>query len=176
MNRYAIFAAFALLAVASTAPAAARQRDGAIIQNTGSTNAAGFSIMLWSDGRASVRPQVKPAPRAGARAAEIPLALAAHFFAAAAASRLESAAAGGCVKSASFGSATTVLWHGWTSGDLSCPQTGTRTRELAAVVAKVVRIALTGQPPGRSIRLPINEPRRAPAEGTPAPRATAHPH
>lgn len=175
MKRHAIFAVFALLAVASTAAPAARGRDGAVIRNTGSTNAPAFSIKLRSDGSASVRTQSKPGARHAvpAHAAEIPLSLAARFFAAAAASRREAAStAGGCVKSASFGSSTTVLWHGWTSGDLSCPQTGAHARALAAVVAQIVGLATSEQPSGHSVHLPINEPRRAPVEGTPPPRAT----
>ena len=85
-------------------------RDGATIENSGSTNVHGWSVKVWSDG--TVAGGTGP----------VPAELAARFF-----SDLRTAKATppsppeGCLKSASFGTATTVAYHGWRSPDLQCP-------------------------------------------------------
>ncbi len=171
MKTPALFALLAVLAAALSAPAAARVRDGALIRNSGSTNAPGMTVKLYSDGTASVRTLAKSidSESRAARFAEISPSLAQAFFTEAAASRREgSAAVGGCMKSASFGSTTTVLWHGWASGDLSCPQSGPHAAALASVVAQILNSVGNAATP-RRVHLPINEPRRAPVEGSPTP-------
>lgn len=173
MNRSAIFAA-AVAAGLTMLPAlaVAARLDAAVVRNSGSTNAPGYTITVWTGGRATVQTISKAgAPAGGVRTSAVPRSLAAQFLNEAAAARRENAAAEpGCMKSASFGSTTTVSWHGWTSGDLACPQTGAHARVLAAVVGQIARVTAAGQPAGRLIHLPINEPRRAPIENSPAPR------
>jgi hypothetical protein len=97
--------------------AAAMQHDSATIVNSGSTNTAGYTITLWSDGTATV--QVRGAQ---AKPFTIPAKTASRFF-----TDVKAASGDGggqlqhCMKSASFGTSTIVQWHGWTSPDFQCP-------------------------------------------------------
>jgi len=129
-------------------------RDGAVIANSGSTNFPGFTVQVWSDGKAS--------GGAGSFSPE----LAKRFFEHAAASKSAQAApTRGCMKSASFGSTTTVLYHGWTSPDLECPQSGP-----AAELAQDVREIVTALGMRTNRRIPLMpEPRRFPMQASPSP-------
>lgn len=147
-------AAGAILALALTAPAAAGfSRDGASIQNSGSTNTAGFTIELWSTGQTN-------APKA------VPDSLARRFFSDVKAARDGRATGGHCMKSASFGYRLNVRWHGWLSPDLTCPGGSALTQALANDVAEVLQ-ASGAESSGRR-RLPI-EPRMRVNEPSPVP-------
>ena len=102
-------------ALAASAPLGAATSSATIV-NSGSTNTLGFTIVVASDGSATLTMQhvTKSFHVAGPTLKK--------FFADLAASRKASAGpAAGCMKSASFGSATRIAWQGWTSPDLECP-------------------------------------------------------
>jgi hypothetical protein len=124
--------------------------DGMTIVNSGSTNTIGWSIALRSDGTATI----------DARAFMVPQALAVKLFADAAAARNAHVLGRACMKSASFGTHLNVIWHGWTSPDLTCRPMSLLASTLAVDVGRITEIA---QPPSglRRIGLPI-EPRRTP--------------
>lgn len=136
--------------------------DGAIIRNTGSTNVPGYVIKIWSDGTAQVFPALRNGQPAGApQAGRVSPALARSFF-----ENLHAAKSGGpiasqsCMKSASFGSATVVQYHGWTSPDLECPGDGF----VVSLGSQSHQIASTLGVPRRTTPRSLlpNEPRRAP--------------
>lgn len=114
--------------------AAAAQRDTATIHNSGSTNTAGFTITLWSDGTGT-------ASIAGGNARTIAIArdLVAQFFSDLYAAQREHAPASRCMKSASFGTTTTVTQNAWQSPDLQCPpfsaNMGALAKDTAAIEA-----------------------------------------
>jgi hypothetical protein len=111
-----------LVAGALIAVARAATRDGATIVNSGSTNALGFKIELYSDGSGSVVLQDRAGrAKSQTKAFKMPLVQAKQFFAHLKAARDGNAANEHCMKSASFGTTTHVEWHGWTSPDLDCP-------------------------------------------------------
>ncbi|HEY7994523.1 MAG TPA: hypothetical protein VID24_09945 [Candidatus Eremiobacteraceae bacterium] len=154
----ALLAATALIAAASAASAAAPvpylpvPKDAAVILNTGSTNAAGYRIVVQRSGNVEF---IWGARRA---TATIDRSLATKFFADAASgmplSKLQVAP---CMKSASFGTSAFVWWRGQRSPDLSCP-TGTRSSQLdddALAVAKALGIG-----GGEPVYLPTSEPRK----------------
>jgi hypothetical protein len=102
--------------------AASRPLDGAVITNSGSTNAPGYEIRIHSDGSAQFGTHGRGVSSVMQRGTVSPT-LAATFFAdlkKARASNVQGEA--GCMKSASFGTTTIVNWHGWVSGDLECPR------------------------------------------------------
>ncbi len=90
-------------------------KDAAEIVNGGSTNTAGFQIVVEPNGRLT---SMVGGVRQGVTLAK-PLA-AKLFRDLAAAMPLGTLGARGCMKSASFGSVTRVFWRGAQSGDLSC--------------------------------------------------------
>ena len=91
------------------------------IADSGSTNAAGYTIDVWSDGTASVEYQNRTSTAASARSFTFSPSVALRFFADLKAARAGNAHAQPCMKSASFGTSTHVRWHGWLSPDLDCP-------------------------------------------------------
>ena len=114
MNIRSTILAVVFVTAAATIAAASGGLDGAVIENSGSTNAPGYTIKLWSDGHAAVA-------GAGTR---VPADLVQRFFndvRLAKRGRAGEAPVRGCMKSASFGSSTIVRYHGWTSADLECP-------------------------------------------------------
>lgn len=140
--------------------------DGATIANSGSTNAAGWTITLRSDGRGSVAGSSSSELQAGTqRSFSVDPSLAQRFLAAARAARGANAAGRPCVKSVSFGTRLTVTYHGWTSPDLSCPPASALLATLSADVSLIENAA---HPPSgsRIIHVPM-QPRRAPP--TPSP-------
>lgn len=142
--------------------ALAARLDGAHILNSGSTNAPPYEILVWSDGNA------RTLANGRSHAVRIGVTLARTFLTDAKRARGENASVAPCIKSASFGTRSTVTYHGWHSPDVSCHAQGALAA-LAADVASIVRLA---QPMGaRRIMLPPNEPRRVP-ESTPAPSPT----
>ena len=158
-----------VLAIAVGAVAqAAFSRDGATIENSGSTNTAPYSLKVWSNGNAAF------VTRAGvARAFSVPISVTARFFRDVQAARSNPGTAGHCMKSASFGTSTYVLWHGWRSFDLSCLPRGAQFALAADVRAIQSASGVTSNPP-RRIPLMPGELRRAPsipsASPTPAPK------
>lgn len=160
MNIRSTVLAGILVPVVAVAALAAGARDGATITNSGSTNIPGYTIKIWSDGTVS-SPQ--------ARTTHIDQTLAARFFADSKAGK--SAGTIGrktCMKSASFGSVTTVQYHGWSSGDLECPGNPAFSSEVHAIAQAVIGVQV---PTRRIPRLP-NEVRRP--EGSPT-QPTASP-
>ena len=139
--------ALALTAAVAAGASAAPVRDGAIITNSGSTNTAAYRIKLWSDGSASVQVQGRAARsyRADADAT-------ARFFTDVKAARSNPGTPQHCMKSASFGTVTTVAWHGYTSVDLQCPPFTPSVAKLAADVTAVQASANLG---GAIRRIPL---------------------
>jgi hypothetical protein len=139
------------LAVAAALPFlahAAEQRDGAIVRNSGSTNTAPFAITVWSDASGEVRVQ-DGAPRAFAP----PPDTVARFFSDLKAAHANPGTPQHCMKSASFGTSTTVAWHGWISPDLQCPPSSPAISALAQDV-DALKQAAGILPTLRRIRLP----------------------
>ncbi|MBV8245077.1 MAG: hypothetical protein JOZ38_04065 [Candidatus Eremiobacteraeota bacterium] len=145
--------------------AAAPERDGAIILNSGSTNTAAYTIKVWSDGTTELTQR-------GTSAAGAALSDEATdgFFASVRDARNTHAPANHCMKSVSFGTTLVVRWHGWTSVDLNCPVGGANAALREQTLQIVGAMNLRGEP-GR-VRLLPNEPRRfegAPTPATPKP-------
>ncbi|HEY5258237.1 MAG TPA: hypothetical protein VIJ12_07620, partial [Candidatus Baltobacteraceae bacterium] len=131
MQPIRILCCLALLAAPFCLPAgAARVLDGARVVDSGSSNAAGWTLAVRSDGAGWLR----IAAGATRRFLQTP-ALAAAFLDAAAAARAAAIAERPCMKSVSFGTSVWVEWHGWRSPDLACPTTGAANATLARDVA-----------------------------------------
>lgn len=154
--------AFAAASVAIVAIAAGG-RDGAVIRNSGSTNTAGYLIKVWSDGQAQVTMRGSQVPRSFT----IDGALASSFFTDVKAARANPGTPGHCMKSASFGTTTTVLWHGWLSSDLQCPPYTPAMQALLADVRAIEQAGNISSGPRRT-RIPL-EPRMIPS---PAPEVS----
>ncbi len=96
----------------------------ALIVNSGSTNRAGYRLLVRSNGTAALQ-QRDPANSSGQAAPiknALPGALVDRFFAdLKAAGPLDRLAAAHCMKSASFGSVTQIGYLGKMSSDVSCP-------------------------------------------------------
>jgi len=110
-----------------------RQAPGnATIVNSGSTNVPGYTVVvhpdLWADVTAGDNTVRKRVPASQVRW------LYAKLRAAMPLSALPSRR---CMKSVSFGSATTIAYGGETTPDLSCPGDAT-TRELARIASVIV--------------------------------------
>ena len=147
--------AIALLASSIAVASAAPMRDGAVIANSGSTNTAAYTIKIWSDGEAHVA-----LSGSAPRTIHLDVDLTAKFFTDLKAARANPGVPGRCMKSASFGTTTTTLWHGWQSPDLQCPPFNTPMTALFADVHNIQIAANLANPPHR-IRLPL-EPRMIP--------------
>ncbi|HEV3157649.1 MAG TPA: hypothetical protein VGZ00_09925 [Candidatus Baltobacteraceae bacterium] len=123
-------------------------QDGAVIVNSGSTNSPSFHIAIWSNGSAALGAgeteyhgpidTTDPTVTIDKNGATLAPLLTARFFADLKRARNAHPLARTCVKSVSFGSRTFVLWHGWTSPDLSCPVPPS-VSGLAADVKEIVR-------------------------------------
>jgi hypothetical protein len=127
-----------VLGLFATGVAAVPASDSATIVNSGSTNVAGYTLDVRSDGTATAA----TSNRTGAilsTPAPFTLApdVAKQFFADLAAARTAKAAIEPCMKSASFGSTTHVKWHDWTSPDLSCPPADPAATALAHDIAVI---------------------------------------
>jgi hypothetical protein len=138
-----------IMIVAAPALSFAAQRDGATIRNSGSTNTAGFTISVWSDGTSSVSMQ-----NGNPRAVVISDDLATRFFTDLQAARTENAPPAHCMKSASFGTTTSVAWHGWQSPDLQCPSSSASVGALAKDVQAIEAAVGAGSGTPRRIGLP----------------------
>jgi hypothetical protein len=131
---------------------ARRRLDGAAIVNSGSTNMLGWKILVRSNGRAIVSPQW--------RSLRVERELALRFLRDARDGKEQQITGPPCIKSVSFGTRLYVLYHGWTSPDLSCPPASDLQARLAQDVRSIVAVA---HPPSglHRIRVPL-EPHRAP--------------
>jgi hypothetical protein len=108
----------AVLAATSRVAQSPLPAGAATIVNSGSTNAPGYRIVVRPDGTAilldTTTVRQVPLPPATARA---------FFHDLSSASPLRTLPASGCMKSASFGTTTRVVWRGQSTPDLSCPST-----------------------------------------------------
>ncbi len=107
--------------------------DAAVISNSGSTNTAGYTIVITPDGSTIVRQydsferKVVAAPQTRWLFQKLQQA-----------GPLDSLATVHCMKSASFGSSTTVAWNDRSSADISCGG-DPLTRELMRTIGVIVR-------------------------------------
>ncbi len=161
--RSAVVLALALLGrFAFAGPADAAPRDNAVIVDSGSTNTLGYKIEVWSDGSASVTPQNKAGIAQGAvKTFTVSAATASKFFADLQAARSGNATGSGCIKSASFGTATHVTWQGWTSPDLDCPPLNAL---VAALVHDVGEIRQASGVSSQVMHGPVMVPQPAPTQ------------
>ncbi len=157
-----ILVALALGAIGTIAlaAAAAARPDGAVIHNSGSTNTSGYSIKLWSDGRGELTMGRGPGWGTGT-VFNVDPSVAQEFFSNVKAARQDPGSPGHCMKSASFGTTTTVQWHGWNSPDLQCPPFSPAVQAVAANVRTIQAAANIGNQL-RRIPLP-REPRMIPS-------------
>jgi hypothetical protein len=137
------FAALVLVAQMATPPAQADAvriappiafappPDAAVIENSGSTNFAGYRIAVSPNGSA-----LYAAP-GGVRRGRVTPATARWLFRTLRENAPLSALGGtSCMKSVSFGTSTTIAWHGERSADLSCggsPGTVELTRTIGVI-------------------------------------------
>jgi hypothetical protein len=132
-------------APAAPPAAASLGPDAVLIVNSGSTNVAGYRIVVHKNGTADayegpnvVRRTLGPA-------------LAANLFAhVERAAPLDALPTAHCMKSASFGSRTIVAWNGRTSGDLTCGGDD-RLRALASAVQDVIHVCAPPTLPRRRL-------------------------
>ena len=157
--KFIAVAGFAIATVVATASAA--MLDGATILTTASTNTAGYAIKIHSDGRGSVAVQNQPE-----RAFTVDPSLAQKFLDDAKAARANPGTPVHCMKSASFGTTTTVTWHNYTSHDLQCPPYSVAVALLAHDAQAIQQAAGMGGLVHR-IRLPIDQ-RMVPATASPS--------
>jgi hypothetical protein len=132
-------------ALALSAAAGAATPDRATIVNSGSTNTMGYTIEVRSDGTGSVTIQ-----RGSAKTFHLANGVDVKFFADLAAARATLTPAGGCIKSASFGTSTRIAWQGWTSPDLECPAPNAKLSALIDDLHLIRQAAGIGAPPLRS--------------------------
>ena len=122
--------------------------DAAIIENSGSTNFAGFKIAVESNGSALV------SEPGGVRRGTVSRATTKWFFSHLATDRpLDRLAVDRCVKPVSFASTTTVTWLGQHSPDLLCGGSGAAT-ELNRTIGAIER-QLGVVPQKRGLRYPL---------------------
>ena len=98
------FAATLVAAMAIATFMAAGPGDSAVISNSGSTNAYGYTITVTPDGKATVAMQAKGAAPSAAKPFTVPSATITKFFDDLAAARKANIASVPCMKSVSFGS------------------------------------------------------------------------
>jgi hypothetical protein len=132
----AVTVAVAMALAMSTSTNAAPTPDSAVIVDSGSTNTAGYTIVVSSEGTGRITLQ----SRAGRPASSAPktfaiaAAVTTRFFAALKAAQAAKVVGAPCMKSASFGTSTHVSWHDWKSPDLDCPS---ENALLSAVIKDV---------------------------------------
>jgi hypothetical protein len=117
--------------------------DEAVIVRSASTNTAGYTLHVFSNGRARLFQGNLPARRT------VPLRLVSRFFddlrAAGDLARLPS---NFCMKSASFGTTVRIGYRGVTSPDVSCPGTSRIERMLSEDVDALANAAGVSMLPG----------------------------
>jgi hypothetical protein len=126
----------------------------AVILDSGSTNTAGYRIVVARSGDAEY---VAGSARA---TGAIPISLAARFFTDLShAMPLAGLPVERCMKSVSFGTSLYVWWHGSRSPDVSCSGDAGETA-LASDAASIAAALHVSTPPGRLVRPLPNEPRK----------------
>jgi hypothetical protein len=148
MRNGLLFTLIALILLPS-ARVAAQQRDGATIRNSGSTNTVGYTITLWTDGTGSASVQ-----GGAARTIAIAHDLVTQFFSDLQAAHVEHGQLAHCMKSVSFGTTTTVVWHAWQSPDLQCPPFSANVAALAKDVQAIEAAAGVNTGTPRRIGIP----------------------
>lgn len=129
-----------VLALAATVSLGAALSPASIV-NSGSTNTLGFTIRVTPDGGATLTMQQ------ATKSFHVAAATLKKFFAdLSVARRLTTSPASGCMKSASFGSATRIAWQGWTSPDLECPAPNAEISALTGDVHAIREAAGIGGP------------------------------
>lgn len=145
-----------LLAAIPVAAFASAMRDGGTIENSRSTNTAPYTIKVWSNGHAVlIRQGSADKPFA------IDASLALQFLDQAKGARNDPGTPQHCMKSASFGTTTTVTYHGWQSPDLQCPPFSNAVSMLATTVRTIQTAANVG-PPSSRMPLPVEQRRFPP--------------
>ena len=128
-------ASFAPAIVATPASAPAPAPGDAVITNSGSTNTAGYAIVVRRDGKAAV------SDAGGTRQASIGRAQTAWLFAKLDEDApLDALPTAHCMRSASFGTVTRIAYRGATTGDLGCgaaPQVAELRRTVATIVGQL---------------------------------------
>ncbi|MDQ2908821.1 MAG: hypothetical protein M3R44_05645 [Candidatus Eremiobacteraeota bacterium] len=107
--------------------------DAAVIRNSGSTNTAGYTIVLSPDGHAVIGQYGRYTSTSLARPQTRWL-----FAKLREAGTIGALPAGHCMRSVSFGSSTTISYQGATTPDLGCAVSPLE-RELARTVGVIVR-------------------------------------
>jgi hypothetical protein len=159
MLRTTMLALSMALGLAAAAVAAAPERDSATIVNSGSTNMMGFAIQVFSDGTGTAGAADRSGtPLASPKPFALQAGVAATFFTDLATARQDRAAVQPCMKSASFGSTTRVIWHDWTSPDLSCPPAGSASAALLHDVETITAAAGVAQSPRHRFNMPEPSP------------------
>jgi hypothetical protein len=132
-TRATIAAALAIATLMAASPP-----DTAVIVDSGSTNANGYTIHIASDGNASVTYQPRGGSPIGApKHFTVPAATTARFFSDLEAARKGNVATVPCMKPVSFGTTLKVTWQGWTSPDLTCPPKDALGETLVSDVAAI---------------------------------------
>jgi hypothetical protein len=126
---------------------AQNERDGAVIHNSGSTNTRGYAIKVWSDGSAQLEMNDQ-----SSRPVTLESDVTVRFFDDLRSARANPGTPQHCMKSASFGTTTTVAWHDYTSVDLQCPPL---TPAVAALASDVRAIAASANADTHVHRLPL---------------------
>jgi hypothetical protein len=130
--------------------------DAAVIVNSGSTNIQGYRIVVRPSGAATV-----VLDGVANRDQQLASATAAAFFKdLAAAMPLGNLVVEGCMKSASFGSRTTIEYKGQRSPDVSCPMTGAGA-DLGRDVERItneLHVLPSSRYPRRTMSPPSPEP------------------
>jgi hypothetical protein len=131
-----------------------------VILDSGSTNTQGYKIQVWSDGTAAIAPQDRFGVVQGAtKSFTVPAATASRFFADLAAARKSGATGQPCMKSASFGTTTFVVWHNWKSPDLDCPSSNAQTTALVHDVGEIRQTSgISAEPLRRAPPQPVASP------------------
>jgi hypothetical protein len=162
--------AFAIGAAMNTACAATPET--AVIVDSGSTNTSGYRIEMRSDGKASLTLQGRhgmgtPSP---AKAFTVDSALTARFFNNLKAAHTANVTGSPCMKSASFGTTTHVMWHDWKSPDLDCPSENALLSALIGDVNAIRQASGVGTLPGLGGHVPQSGPPHV--EATPSPESS----
>ena len=164
LTKASLAGAFALCCAVAIAAAAQPATDGGLIVNSGSTNARGYTLRVWSDGNTAAVVHPESAMR---MKVAVGTELTKKFLADAAAAKGSSdPGATTCMKSASFGYILKVQYHGWTSADLSCPVTSPQLAALKDDVSKIIDAAKLPNLSPRAIPMP-NDIRRTPTSPVP---------
>lgn len=135
----------ALLATVAWLVAAPVDRASAVVVNSGSTNTAGFKIVVQPDGAAEYTPMPRAHPQPQGQPVltpmkrKLPPALAHRLYSDLEAARpFSDLPTPKCMKSASFGTRLTIQFHGDETPDLNCGSS--ESAKLDALIQDAKRI------------------------------------